>query len=51
MNIFHHVFQRKSSFREIENKHDVYRDKDYMKKFCEFLREQAMKTNDIKKKK
>ena len=32
-----------SSFRSIENKHDVYRGKDCMKKFCEFLREHAMK--------
>ena len=23
-----------SSFRSIENKHDVHRDKDFMKKFC-----------------
>ena len=28
--------------KSIENKHDVYRGKDYMKKFCEFLREHAM---------
>ena len=27
-----------SSFRRIGNKRDVYRDKDSMKKFCEFLR-------------
>ena len=33
-----------SSFKIIENKHDVYRGKDYMKKFSEFLREPAMKT-------
>ena len=32
-----------SSFRRIENKHDVYRGKDCMKKFCEFLREHPMK--------
>ena len=32
-----------SSFRSIENKHDVHRGKDCMKKFCEFLREHAMK--------
>ena len=25
-----------SSFRSIENKHDVYRRKDWMKKFCKF---------------
>ena len=33
-----------SSFRSIGNKHDVYRGKDCMKKFCEFLREHAVKT-------
>ena len=32
-----------SSFRSIENKHDVYRSNDCMKKFCEFLREHAIK--------
>ena len=32
-----------SSFRSIENKHDIYRGKDCMKKFCESLREHAMK--------
>ena len=32
-----------SSFRSIENKHDVYRGKDCMKKFSESLREHAMK--------
>ena len=32
-----------SSFRSIENKHDVYRGKDCMKKFCESLKEHAMK--------
>ena len=26
-----------SSFTSIKNKHDMYRGKDYMKKFCEFL--------------
>ena len=40
-----------SSFRSIENKHDVYRGKDCMKKFCESLREQAMKIINFKKKK
>ena len=40
-----------SSFRSIENKHDVYRSKDCMKKFSEFLREHATKIiNSIKKK-
>ena len=32
-----------SSFKNIENKDDVYRSKDYMKKFCKSLREHAMK--------
>ena len=31
-----------SSFRSIENKHDVYMGKVCMKKFCTFLREHAM---------
>ena len=39
-----------SSFRNIENKHDVYRDKDCMKKFCKSLREHAMKIINFKKK-
>ena len=40
-----------SSFRSTRNKNDVYRGKDYMKKFCEFLREHAMKIINFKKKK
>ena len=40
-----------SSFRSIENKHDVYRGKNCMKKFCEFLREHAVKIINFKKKK
>ena len=40
-----------SSFRSIENRHDVYRGKDSMKKFCESLRERAMKIINFKKKK
>ena len=39
-----------SSFRSIENKHDVCRGKDCMKKFCEYLREHAMKIINFKKK-
>ena len=39
-----------SSFRSIENKHDVCRGKDCMKKFCEFLRKHAMKIINFKKK-
>ena len=39
-----------SSFKSIENRHDVYRGKDSMKKFCESLREHAMKTINFKKK-
>ena len=36
----------------MENKHDVYKGKDCMKKFCESLREHAIKIiNFIKKKK
>ena len=37
-----------SSFKSIENKHDVYRQKDCMKKFCKFLR--AHNENDSTKK-
>ena len=40
-----------SSFRSIENKHDIHRGKDCMKKFCEFLREHAMKITNFKTKK
>ena len=40
-----------SSFKSIENKHDIYRGKDYLKNFCESLREDAMKIINFKKKK
>ena len=40
-----------SSFRSIENKHDVYRVEDCMKIFSEPLREHAMKIIKFKKKK
>ena len=40
-----------SSFKIIESKHDVYRGKDCMKKFCEPLREHAIKIIYFKKKK
>ena len=40
-----------SSFKDIENKHHVYRGKDCMKKFCESFREYAMKIINFKKKK
>ena len=39
-----------SSFRYIENKHDIYRSEDCMKKLCEYLREHTMKIIDFKKK-
>ena len=40
-----------SSFKSIENKHDLYIGKDCMKKFCESLIEHAMKIiNFIEKK-
>ena len=39
-----------SSFRSIENKRDVYTGKDCLKKFCESLRENAMKIINLKKK-
>ena len=40
-----------SPFKSIENKRDVYRRKDYMKKICKSLREHAMKIINFKKKK
>ena len=40
-----------SPFKSIENKHDVYRRKDCMKKFCEYLREHAVEIINSKKKK
>ena len=39
------------SYGRIENKHDMYSGKDCMKKFCEFLREHAIKIINFKKKK
>ena len=38
------------SFKSIESKHDEYRGKDCMKKFCESLREHATKIINFKKK-
>ena len=38
-------------FRSIENKHDLYRCKDWMRKFCEFLRKHEMKAINFKNKK
>ena len=40
-----------SPLKSIENKHNVYRGEDCMKKFCESLREHAMKIIHFKKKK
>ena len=40
-----------SSFRSIENEHDIYSGKDCVKKFCESLREHAMEIINLKKKK
>ena len=40
-----------SSFKNIENKHGVYRGKDCMEKFCKSLTEHAMKIINFKKKK
>ena len=40
-----------SSFKIIENKNDAYRGKDWMKKFCESLREHALEIINFKKKK
>ena len=38
-----------SSFRSIENKHDLYRGKDCIERFCEFVSENAMKIIGFKK--
>ena len=40
-----------SSFRSIESKHEVYKDKDCMNKFCESLRQHAIKISSFKTKK
>ena len=40
-----------SSFQSIENKHEVYRGKDCMKKFCESLTEHEMKIINFNSKK
>ena len=40
-----------SPFKDIENKHDVYRGEDGIKKFCESLKEHTMKIIDFKMKK
>ena len=39
------------TFDDIENKHDVYRGADCMKKFCKSLREHEMKITNFGKKK
>ena len=39
-----------SSFKDIENKHYVYRGKDCIKKFCESLREHPLKIINFFKK-
>ena len=39
------------AFDHIENKHTLYRRKDYMNKFCESLREHAKNIIDFEKKK
>ena len=38
-----------SSFRRIKNKHNVYRGKDCMKNFCEFLRGHTTEIINLKK--
>ena len=40
-----------SSFKKIENKHDVYRGKDCMRKLCESLKKHAIEIIDFKKEK
>ena len=50
MNIFQHFFQC-LQYRHLktENKHDVCRGKDWIKKFCESLRDYAMKIINFNK--
>ena len=36
-----------SLFKSIENKNDIWRGKDFMKKFCESLREHTIKINEF----
>ena len=38
------------SSKSIEIGHDAYRGKDCMKRFCEYLREHAIETTNLKKK-
>ena len=38
-----------SSFKDIENNHDVYKGQYYIKKFCEFLRKNTIKILSFKK--
>ena len=45
------LMSTKSLFKSPENKHDLYRGRDCMKKFCESLRQHVMKINNFKKKK
>ena len=51
-NVLHQAFSMYiiSSFKSVENKNDVYRDKDCIKKFYRFLRESALKIINPKKK-
>ena len=37
------------TFDDIENKHDVYRGQECMKKFCEFIRENTRKIINFEK--
>ena len=47
----HFSMSTTSSFKNKENKHDVYGDEDCTKKFCESLREHAIKIINCKRKK
>ena len=38
-----------SSFKYIEKKHDICRDEDYMKKFCEYLKQHTTRMTNLKK--
>ena len=52
MDVYNHTYTTTISFStSIENKHDVNRGKDFMKRGCDYLREHAIKVINFKMKK
>ena len=52
MDVYNHTYTTTISFStSIENKHDVNRGKDFMKRCCDYLREHAIKVINFKMKK